>query len=276
MTLRAGSKEGIKKLRKGKNMMKKLKEEVGKKGPKLSVTENGLDAKSKMIASCGFLENELGQFSKERVTLADSVETLGVDLRTKVKKFRGKRKSEDEVMQGEVLTHKENKAFQKNYVKVGVKKLLSAGMMPARTWGVHAVGMAPTERLKLRRQMAAAAGKKSMTPLSLFMEAYGLEVEEELSTIATQYWAEEGWTGTWRHEQKRACMRQIREIRMWKQVRGPAEAVICETSDLGIKWPYWHTLVFSNERTIDMRYVKGCQKDAGTEGSISKELKEGA
>ena len=33
-------------------------------------------------------------------------------------------------------------------------------MMPARTWGAHAVGMSLTERLKLRRQMAAAAGKK--------------------------------------------------------------------------------------------------------------------
>ena len=39
--------------------------------------------------------------------------------------------------------------------------------------------------------------------LSLFMEAYGFEVEEELSTMATQYWAEGVWTGTWRHETKR-------------------------------------------------------------------------
>ena len=37
-----------------------------------------------MVASCGFLENELSQFSKEGVTLADSVETLGVDLRKRV------------------------------------------------------------------------------------------------------------------------------------------------------------------------------------------------
>ena len=36
--------------------------------------------------------------------------------------------------------------------------------------------------------MAAAAGKKSTTSLSLFMEAYGVEVEEELSTMAIQYW----------------------------------------------------------------------------------------
>ena len=64
---------------------------------------------------------------------------------------------------------------------------------------VHAVGMAPTERLKLRRQMAAAAGKKSTTSLSLFMEAYGLEVEEELSTMATQTWAGGVWIGKMVH-----------------------------------------------------------------------------
>ena len=64
-------------------------------------------------------------------------------------------------------------------------------MLPARTWGAHVVGMAPTtERLKLRKQMAAAAGKKSTTSLSLFMEAFGLEVEEELFTMATQTLAE--------------------------------------------------------------------------------------
>ena len=40
-------------------VMKKLKEEVEKKGLKLSVTENGKEGKSKMIASCGFLESEL-------------------------------------------------------------------------------------------------------------------------------------------------------------------------------------------------------------------------
>ena len=107
--------------------------------------------------------------------------------------------------------------------------------------------------------MAAAAGKKSTTSLSLLMEAYGLEVEEELSTMATRYWAEGVWTGKRSHEQKEAWMRQIREVQTWKQVRGPARAVMCETRDLGMKWPCWHTLVFSNVITIGMRYV--CPKD---------------
>ena len=42
-----------------KKVMKKLKEEVQKKGLKLSVTEHGKEGKSKMVASCGFLENDL-------------------------------------------------------------------------------------------------------------------------------------------------------------------------------------------------------------------------
>ena len=43
--------------------------------------------------------------------------------------------------------------------------------------------------------MAATAGKKITTSLSLFMEAYGLEVEEELFTMATQHWTEGVWIG---------------------------------------------------------------------------------
>ena len=127
--------------------------------------------------------------------MADSVETLGVDLRTRVKKLGAKEKARKKKCKVRFSLIKKNNSFQKNYMKVEVKKLLRVGMMPARAWGVHAVEMAPTERLKLRRQMAAEAGKKSTTSLSLFMEAYGLEVEEELSTMAT---------GRWHHEQKDA------------------------------------------------------------------------
>ena len=120
--------------------------------------------------------------------MVDSVETLGVDLRTRVKKLGAKENVRRKKCKLRFPIIKKKKAFQKNCMKVGVKKLLRAGMVPARTWGVHAVGIAPTKRLKLRRQMAAAAGKKSTASLSLFMEACGFEVEEELSTVATQCW----------------------------------------------------------------------------------------
>ena len=47
-----------------------------------------------MIASCGFLEEKLRQCSKEEgVAVADSMESLGVDLRTRVKKLGAKEKA---------------------------------------------------------------------------------------------------------------------------------------------------------------------------------------
>ena len=65
-----------------------------KRSQAYSVTGNGKEGKSKMIASCGFLENELSQCSKEEgVTFADSVETLGVNLRTRVKRLGAKEKA---------------------------------------------------------------------------------------------------------------------------------------------------------------------------------------
>ena len=118
-----------------KKVMKILKE-VERKGLKLSVTEDGKEGKSKMIASCGFLEDELRQFSREEgVTMADSVDSLGVDLRTRVKKLGAKEKARRKKCRVGSSLIKKNKAFQKSKMKVGVKKLLRAGMMPARTWG---------------------------------------------------------------------------------------------------------------------------------------------
>ena len=97
-----------------KKVMKKLKKEVEKKGFTLSVTETGKEGKSKMIASCGFLENGLRQFSRgEGVTLADSVETLGVDLRTKVKRLGAKEKARRKKCKVRFSLIKKNKAVQK-------------------------------------------------------------------------------------------------------------------------------------------------------------------
>ena len=45
----------------------------------------------------------------------------------------------------------------------------------------------------------------------------------------------------------------------WRQVRGPAGFVMCETRDLGTKWSQWHTLTFEGQVQVDMRHV--CPKD---------------
>ena len=34
---------------------------------------------------------------------------------------------------------------------------------------------------------------------------------------------------------------------------------MCETRDLGIKWPHWYTLIPEGDRRVDMRHV--CSKD---------------
>ena len=58
---------------------------------------------------------------------------------------------------------KKNRAFQKNYMKVGVKKLFRACMMPTRTWRAHAEEKmgAKGENNKERMEMAK---RKSRTP----------------------------------------------------------------------------------------------------------------
>ena len=103
-----------------------------------------------------------------------------------------RRRSDDGKQCGNAWSGLENESkkvggLPKELHEGGVKKLSRAGMVPTRTWRVHAVEMAPTERFKLRRQMAAAAGKKSTISVSFFfMEVSGLEVDEKVSTLATQ------------------------------------------------------------------------------------------
>ena len=61
------------------------------------------------------------------------------------------------------------------------------------------------------------------------------------------------------HGTKNTWLNQIREVQMWRQVRRLAEALMCETRDLGIKWPQWRTWIVEGEVRIDMIHV--CPKD---------------
>ena len=79
-----------------------------------------------------------------------------------------------------------------------------------------------------------AAGKKEWASLSLFLDVYDLEVEEELSTMHTQAWAEGVWIGKWLTEQKEARWKHMFYVQKWRQVRGFAGAVMCETRDLAL------------------------------------------
>ena len=85
----------------------------------------GRKGEAKSLRLVDFLENELRQYSKEEgVTMADSVETLGFDLRTRVKRCGSERKSEKKKWKVRFSITKKNKAFQKSSKRAGVKKLL--------------------------------------------------------------------------------------------------------------------------------------------------------
>ena len=101
---------------------------------------------------------------------------------------------------------------------------------------------------------AAAAGKEGSTSLSLFLEVFRLEV--------AQTWAEGVRVGNWCTEQKEAWLKQIFEVQTCRQVGGLAGAVMCETRDLGIKWPLWDKSSFEGQVAVDMRHV--CPKDVTT------------
>ena len=73
-----------------------------------------------MIAACGFLEGELRQCSKEGVTMADSEQTLGVDLRTRNKRLGAKEKTRRNKCKVRFSLIGKNKAFQKSHMKLGV------------------------------------------------------------------------------------------------------------------------------------------------------------
>ena len=120
--------------------------------------------------------------------MAESVETLGVDLRSQTKKQGAKEKARRKKCDVRFSLIKKNRVFQKNYIQTGVRKLLRTGLVPPRAWRAQAVGVAPTERLKLRRLMADRFRY-------LLMEVDNLEVVEEFSTMATFFWAEGTWMG---------------------------------------------------------------------------------
>ena len=231
-----------------------IKGKVEENCSKLSNTEGGKVGQGKVMAMCGYLEETFWECNKKRMELATSVGTLGVDLKQPGAKETARRKKCDVRFS---LTRK-NEVFQKNYMRIGVVKLLRMGLVSEIVRRGQAVGIAPTERLKLRRKMAAAACKKKSVSLSLFMEVNSLEVEEELSTMATLFCAKGvcGWEdGRERENRRRRGGSWVFEVQGWRQVKGPGGAVMRGTRALGIKWPQWYTLMFEEQVTVDMRVV---------------------
>ena len=68
--------------------MKRPREVVEKQGFQLSDNENGNKRQSKMIASCGFLEEELRQCRKKRSRLENQSQELGSERKSEKKEVQ--------------------------------------------------------------------------------------------------------------------------------------------------------------------------------------------
>ena len=88
------------------------------------------------------------------------------------------------------IISKKPKAFRRQYMKKGVKKLRRVGASPANMFSGKALGIPPTKRLSLRRKMAEVSGKAPAVFLSMSLEVSESEIEAELACMATIIWAE--------------------------------------------------------------------------------------
>ena len=75
------------------------------------------------------------------MTLADTVETLGVDLRTKVKKLGAKEKARRKKCKVRFSLFKKNEAFQKNSMKGGgSQEVVTSGYGTSKNLGSSCSG----------------------------------------------------------------------------------------------------------------------------------------
>ena len=70
--------------------------------------------------------------------------------------------------------------------------------------------------------------------LSVFLVVADLEVEADLACMATHFWAEAVWMGRWDEDLEKCWRKQVSETTRWKQVRGQAGTVVCETKGSGV------------------------------------------
>ena len=182
------------------NVLKKFKREVDGKGLQLLIAEGGKEGKSKVITSCRYGRSCFRCAARKKEWFWRRVSTMqGVDLENENQAAGSGRKVETKEVRGQILANK--KGSSRKLHEKWVRKLLRTGLGLARAWRGQAVGIAPTEMLRLRRHMVAAAGKKELVSLSIFIEVTNLDVEEELSTMATLAWAEGTWMGRWARKQ---------------------------------------------------------------------------
>ena len=82
---------------------------------------------------------------------------------------------------------------QENYTRIGVRKLLRIGLVSARVWR-SSLGHFAHRKVEVEAEGGGTSKQERIGfALSLSTEVNGLEVEEQLSTMATLFSAEGVW-----------------------------------------------------------------------------------
>ena len=70
------------------------------------------------------------------------------------------RESEKEEVQREILAYREDQSLPEELHEGGGQEVAASGYGASKKWEVHAVGMAPTERLKTEETAGSCCGQK--------------------------------------------------------------------------------------------------------------------
>ena len=88
------------------------------------------------------------------------VEYVGIDKQTCLKTLGKKEVKRLEALKRKVGIVKKLVVFRTRYLRSNTKLLINVGLVPSRCWVHKALGTCSRPRLRIRRQVAEAPGKK--------------------------------------------------------------------------------------------------------------------
>ena len=142
---------------------------------------------------------------------------------------------------------------------MGSRKLLKTGMVTAREWRAHAVGMAPYGGLGIEEADGGSSGLKSGRP----------RYPSSWKHVASKYRRNSPFWPPRPGQKELGLENGIMNKTSLDETGSRISDVLtgertCRSSDvrdrdLGIKWPQWHTLIFKGQVREEMRYV--CPRD---------------
>ena len=201
-----------------KKVMNKLKEKLRKKGVKLSVTENGKEGKSMMIASCGFLENVFQQRGRSDFGRQCGNAWSGLENKSQ-EGWEQKGKGEKEEVQCDVFTYEEElsipKELHESFCQEVVVSRYDSSNYPESAYS----GDVSHGKVKIEKTDGSNSRQKE----------HNLSVPVHGSV----------WLGSGRRAYHHGHL-GIGQKELGLE-SGLAGAVMCETRDLGITWPCRHT-----------------------------------